>query len=261
MGNKKIGEADLVIPALKIINETPGITTSTLITELEKNMILSDSDREILKGRDDTKFSQIVRNLNAHYDTNDFGKYTTKGIGRNGGFFINEEGKRRLKKLRIEKEEDELIDFNFQKDVTQTETYSKEKLSVWNNRTPKLNAPSLYVNKYITDARITKTVLTLRDFKCEIDQNHISFITRSNNPYMEGHHLIPMKAQEDFININIDRSNNICCLCPNCHKALHLGNRDEQTRRLFHLYKEKRKDLESVGIEILFEELLYKYYI
>ena len=33
---------------------------------------------------------------------------------------------------------------------------------------------------------------------------------------MEGHHLIPMKAQDDFEN-NLDRVENSVCLCPNCH--------------------------------------------
>ena len=30
---------------------------------------------------------------------------------------------------------------------------------------------------------------------------------------MEGHHIIPMNAQKDFKNVNIDRVENILCLC------------------------------------------------
>lgn len=55
---------------------------------------------------------------------------------------------------------------------------------------------------------------------------------------MEGHHLIPMKSQKDF-NENIDRSNNICCLFPNCHIVIHYGSIEEKSKRLKLLYYKK----------------------
>ena len=77
---------------------------------------------------------------------------------------------------------------------------------------------------------------------------------------MEGHHLIPMKAQKDYIQ-NIDRSDNICCLCPNCHKAIHYGSIAEKKKRLIMLYTKKIEKLKENGIDIEFEELFNNYYI
>lgn len=77
---------------------------------------------------------------------------------------------------------------------------------------------------------------------------------------MEGHHLIPMKAQKNFEN-NIDRSDNICCLCPNCHRAIHYGTIKEKRTRLALLYNSKIKRLNDNKIYIDFEELINNYYI
>ena len=77
---------------------------------------------------------------------------------------------------------------------------------------------------------------------------------------MEGHHLIPMKAQKNFEK-NIDRSDNICCLCPNCHRAIHYGTKKEKKARLTLLYKEKMEKLKENDIYIDFEELINKYYL
>lgn len=74
MKEKRVKESEIVKPALKIIKDKPGITTSELIEELQKVVELYPGDKEILKGRNDTKFSQIVRNLISHKENNKFGK-------------------------------------------------------------------------------------------------------------------------------------------------------------------------------------------
>lgn len=63
MKEKRISESEIIKLALTIINDNPGINTSELIKELQKIIELYPGDREILKGRTDNKFSQIVRNL------------------------------------------------------------------------------------------------------------------------------------------------------------------------------------------------------
>ena len=93
MKEKRVKETEIIKPALRIITDNPGINTSRLIEELQKVVELYPGDKEILKGRNDTKFSQIVRNLISHKDTNRFGKcINDRQDGRNTGFYINEIG-------------------------------------------------------------------------------------------------------------------------------------------------------------------------
>lgn len=63
----RIKEEDIVIPALKYVNDHPNCTTENIKYYLENLVSLSPDDEEILAGRNDTKFSQIVRNLISHY--------------------------------------------------------------------------------------------------------------------------------------------------------------------------------------------------
>ena len=64
----RISEADLFYPTLKVLAKAPSgrMTTSDLIAELEAELHPSGEDAEILEGRNDTKFSQIVRNMVSH---------------------------------------------------------------------------------------------------------------------------------------------------------------------------------------------------
>lgn len=77
---------------------------------------------------------------------------------------------------------------------------------------------------------------------------------------MEGHHFIPMSAQADFNDINLDRTENIATLCPNCHRAIHYGNDQERFNVLKKLYNMKIANLIEIGIEISLEELFNRYY-
>jgi hypothetical protein len=62
----RIGENDLIIPTLKLLNTATNntLTTTELIQKLIVVMKPSKEDLVILKDRNDSKFSQIVRNLN-----------------------------------------------------------------------------------------------------------------------------------------------------------------------------------------------------
>ena len=65
-------------------------------------------------------------------------------------------------------------------------------------------------------------------YECEYDKEHESFISRkTNKPYMEAHHLIPMEFQRQFID-SIDIEENIICLCSRCHNKLHYGVHPEK---------------------------------
>lgn len=265
MREKRVKESEIVKPALIIIKENPGISTTELIKELQKIVELYPGDKEILKGRNDTKFSQIVRNLISHKDYNRFGKCIyARDEGRNTGFYINQMGVDEIKGYERKEIKEEKIDNEFQRKIRECNVYDEiEQLKKADSRTPEKKAKSNN-SRYKTDPRITKTVLKQNNYICEIEkitgEKHKTFNTNGEVQYMEGHHLLPMKAQKNFA-INIDRSDNICCLCPNCHKAIHYGTKIEKKSRLILLYNKKIKELNEAGIYSDFEELINNYYI
>lgn len=63
----RISELHLITPALYLIHKKPGITTGELIVELRNIFKPVGEDAELLHGRNDDKFSQIVRNLVSHH--------------------------------------------------------------------------------------------------------------------------------------------------------------------------------------------------
>lgn len=67
----RIGEHDISRDVLAIIDAEPNreILTSKLIEELRKRIPLSAEDEEQLDGRQDDRFSQIVRNIKSHKGT------------------------------------------------------------------------------------------------------------------------------------------------------------------------------------------------
>lgn len=67
---RRISEADLMIPTLQFLNRQPNgfATTTELINHLTIALNPGPLDMEILQGRNDTKFSQKVRNMVSHRD-------------------------------------------------------------------------------------------------------------------------------------------------------------------------------------------------
>lgn len=93
-------------------------------------------------------------------------------------------------------------------------------------------------------------------FMCECDNNHTTFTAKSNNEqYMEGHHLIPLKEQNEF-KFSLDIYANIVSLCPICHRLLHYGIEKERRTLLEELYKDRYVRLCNSGIEISKKDFL-----
>jgi hypothetical protein len=84
----RIKEQDLILPSLRIAASKPGgiISTSDLILELEALFQPDGLDAEVLDGRNDTRFSQKVRNLVSHREANTsmfskgYANYTGDGL-------------------------------------------------------------------------------------------------------------------------------------------------------------------------------------
>ena len=150
------------------------------------------------------------------------------------------------------------FDLKEQQDIFNSTIVSSNELDKLGNREPvKINTGGS--KRYKTNPKIAKTVLKLSNYKCMVDENHTTFYTKKQILFTEAHHLIPISFQDNYLPINIDRKENIVSLCPTCHRAVHLGNIDEKKNRLKVLFDLKKSELEKVGIEITFEDLMNYY--
>ena len=87
-------------------------------------------------------------------------------------------------------------------------------------------------------------------YLCEGHIDHITFTSKATGkPYMEGHHLIPLKYQSDFTN-GLDTYANVVCLCPICHRLLHFGVSKEKSMLAEKLFEERQHRLVSTGVDI-----------
>ena len=85
---------------------------------------------------------------------------------------------------------------------------------------------------------------------CENDYEHITFKSNSTGkPYMEGHHLIPMKFQPEF-DVSLDVYANIISLCPTCHRLLHYGTTKDRLYVADKLYEQRTGRLKNSGIDV-----------
>lgn len=102
------------------------------------------------------------------------------------------------------------------------------------------------------DPALAKNAIKNAKYKCEIDPKHTSFIAKNGKNYMEGHHLIPISKQGNFSK-SLNQAKNIVCLCPNCHKEIHLGNNRLELVKT--LWNQRKVGLEAAGINITLNDL------
>lgn len=97
---------------------------------------------------------------------------------------------------------------------------------------------------------IVDQVIENAKYNCEYNNDHNTFTAESTGkPFMEGHHLIPLKYQNKF-NHGIDIYANIVCLCPICHRLIHFGIFKEKQYILDKLYSERKERMIHSGIDI-----------
>lgn len=98
-------------------------------------------------------------------------------------------------------------------------------------------------------------------WECDLNTNHLTFISKSNGkPYMEAHHIVPMAAQDYFEN-TLDFADNIVCLCPTCHRKIHSAREREQQKVLEFLFNKRKDKYYNYGIDINLKKLLNFYEI
>lgn len=105
-------------------------------------------------------------------------------------------------------------------------------------------------HQYRRSSIVKMQAIKAAHYMCECDNRHSTFTARSNNEqYMEGHHLIPLKNQDEF-NFSLDIYANIVSLCPICHRLLHYGIEKEKRNLLEELYEDRYIRLYNSGIKI-----------
>lgn len=111
--------------------------------------------------------------------------------------------------------------------------------------------------KTISRSTIIKNqIIIAANYKCEINPKHTTFISKvTEQQYMEGHHIIPIKHQNCFSN-SLDIYANVICLCPICHRLLHFGKDNQRKDLLSNIYSVRQNRLYKGGIEITKSDLI-----
>ena len=220
----RISESGLVLPALYVIRENGGnASTGNLITELNIMLKPTGEDNEILKGRNDTKFSQKVRNLKSHNQLTKpgfakYGKSKTYEITQKGIEFLDDN----IDNLNV------LLNFDY---FSVTDALSA--INTSGNR-------EFLDEKVIVEGRLSSRSqeyrsrsTTLRDAALEhysvngVIACHVcgfdfsrAFPDIGRNT-IQIHHLIPISyLRGEELNLS-DALGSVCPLCANCHVIVH----------------------------------------
>lgn len=117
--------------------------------------------------------------------------------------------------------------------------------------------------KFKTQKKIRDYVLKQTNYLCGChNSKHFYFESVALHNYVEGHHIIPMNRQEEYYfncNINLDVSDNIIALCPNCHCQIHLGSKKARLKILGEIYIRNISKLRNINDKISLS-LLASYY-
>lgn len=98
MVNQRIKEKDLIKPVLRLIathsDDYGGLDVTRIDMLLRKAMKLSEEDKQILQGRKDDRFSQVVRNLVSHRTLEKDGcaEYRRVRLYKRGAYFLTGKG-------------------------------------------------------------------------------------------------------------------------------------------------------------------------
>lgn len=249
---KRIEEKQLVLPALYLMSQKVdgSISTSDLIKDLEGIMRPTGKDNEILSGRNDTYFSQKVRNLKSHntFDRNKYAQYI------DGSFKITKEGRSFLAE-NIDK-----IEYLLHSDFA----YADIKSHLDDSEDSKDKQP-LPMEEVVSEGRLTIKSVVVRERSSRLHQLAKTYFLDTHTFYcnccgfkfqdfygtsyksdcIEIHHIKPIFAyeEEDMDKCLKDALPNLLPVCPNCHRVIHrnhiLGDGLEQFKETIRLQKLK----------------------
>lgn len=219
-------ENDLIIPTLNylLLHKENGLTTSELIILLSNELEISGHDAEILAGRNDTHFSQKVRNLVSHRTLENKGLAIYKKLGRDGLHKITDEGEKYL--LENINNFTFILDNNFSED--------QRKIIIDRDYSDLIIEEGFTKFSQVkTKARSRKLVNIAKEhfsqngkiFCSACNFNFEDFYGEIGRGYIEIHHLNPIFAIEGSLEQSIvDALGNVVPVCANCHRVIHRKN-------------------------------------
>ena len=89
------------------------------------------------------------------------------------------------------------------------------------------------------------------NFTCQINNNHHTFLSNSNN-YIEGHHIIPIFQQKNY-SFKVDDVQNIISLCPNCHREIHSADNKQTILKKLYLLNQDYMQKNHVALHELYK--------
>ncbi|HTJ79795.1 MAG TPA: hypothetical protein VL357_12440 [Rariglobus sp.] len=93
------------------------------------------------------------------------------------------------------------------------------------------------------DAQLARKCLQNSSYTCEAGFSEPSFISKKTKKrYLEVHHLVPLRYQDDLATFNLNDSANLFALSPHAHRKIHYG-RQEDVRALVETLLERRPAL------------------
>lgn len=111
---------------------------------------------------------------------------------------------------------------------------------------------------YPRDQRVSLMAMENNNWHCFFNKQHKLFLKEDGTPYLEAHHIIPMKYYGDFA-VSIDQPCNIVPLCPNCHRKIHHAQKSERDKMIKTLYNYRENDLKKNHINVTLNAL-FGYY-
>lgn len=231
----RISEKALILPALYIINQYGEARTSDLIRELTILFAPTGEDAEILEGRNDTKFSQKVRNLVSHRSINKMDAYTTF---IDNTYKLTDCGKEFLSKN--QQQINTLISNGFRAETLATAF--EQQVSISENTSH--NSFIYPEDSIITEGHQSITNNTSRKRSQKLRKAAINYYKSQNNgklqccvcgfcfeehyseignDFIEIHHEYPISqlSDEEFDKHLSDALANVKPVCSNCHRMLH----------------------------------------
>ncbi len=214
-------ESELIIPALTLLEKNRnGLTTADLIRLLTEAMHPAGIDAELLEGRNDTHFSQKVRNLVGSHRNLEGKELATfdQGISR-----ITRKGLAYLRKHRDAHLE--LISQGFSSNQINQEVINDYRGIIFEGAVDERS----YLQRQRSNKLRTSAITYFKSRNnglvfCEVcDFNFSRFYGNHGEGFIEVHHKKPIHELE----INGSRQtlqdalNNVVLVCSNCHRMIH----------------------------------------
>jgi 5-methylcytosine-specific restriction enzyme A len=233
----RISEPELILPALYIISQHPGITTTDLSIELREIFNPSGEDAEILRGRNDDKFSQIVRNLVSHHTLDQRLGFTILDTSEraNSAHVLSEQGLKYLNdniqslesllsnNLGYTETIDGITKINEAHSTGKKVTIYDENILISEGRKRNISTQVYERSKLLRDRAIESHSLN-GEIVCEAcGFNFHKTYGEIGKGYIEIHHQKPICQYDDadFSKFISDAIKDLIPLCSNCHRIIH----------------------------------------